>query len=57
MRIDEIIKQNELISNNLKTPFEKGKNTGSINPEASNSSNGKTMLLSKYAVGNSKKSR
>ena len=33
------------------------KDTENINPRVSNTSNGRTMILSKYAVCNSKKSR
>ena len=33
------------------------KDTENINPKVSNTSNGKTMLLSKYAIYSSKKSR
>ena len=37
--------------------FKCKKNTENIDPEISSSSNGRTMVLSKYAICNSKKSR
>ena len=38
-------------------PYKKNKNTESINPKVSKTSNGKTMMLSKYVVCGSKKSK
>ena len=66
--IDEVIKRDEVIKNNLKYQIQyktmlpyclkcKKKNTESINPKVSKTANGKTMMLSKCAVCDSKKSK
>ena len=65
--INEVIKSNEVINNNLnyQTYYKTmlfyclkcKKNTQSINPKVSKSSNGKTMILSKCAICSSSKSK
>ena len=65
--INEVIKSNEVINNNLnyQTYYKTmlfyclkcKKNTQSINPKVSKSSNGKTMILSKCAICSSIKSK
>ena len=66
--INEVIKRDEVIKNNLKYQIQyktmlpyclkcKKKNTESINPKVSKTANGKTMMLSKCAVCDSKKSK
>ena len=62
--ISEVIKRAEIINNSLKPQVQNEilllkvqNNTESVNPRVSNTSNGKTILLSKCAICGSKKSR
>ena len=62
--INEVMKRNEIINNSLNRKYKVKsyclkcrKDTENINPRVSNTSNGKTMILSKCAICGSKKSR
>ena len=62
--IDEVIKHNGIIHKSLEPQLQNmailllksRKNTESINPRVSKTNNGKTMILSQYAICGSKKS-
>ena len=58
----KLLKRNEIINNSLKSQMTSyclkcKKNTENINPKVLKTNNGKTMLLSKFALCGSKKSR
>ena len=61
--IIKVIQRNEIINNSLKQSYKMKsyclyrKDTESINSRVSNTSNGRTMILSKCAICSSKKSR